>query len=128
MGRNTANFDDVSRTHWATRYIASAAKANVVKGYNKDTYDPSGKTTREQAATIIQRAGKLNTLSDSEVNSILAKLSDGGKISDYARKPVAEIIDANMSSDDRKFNPKNSANRGDVAKMIMGLMIKLGHL
>lgn len=130
MGKDVAPFKDVGSSHWATRFIGAASKSKAITGYTNGNFGPNDKITREQAVAIVQRTGKLNKLNEKQVSARINKLSDGSGIASYARKPVAETLHANMITEVKgnEFKPRAEATRAVIAKMIMGLMIEMGHL
>ncbi len=56
----TQTFTDVSKDHWAYRYIEYAAAQGWIKGYGDGTFLPSGQITRAEAVTVLNRiAGRV---------------------------------------------------------------------
>ncbi len=49
-------FRDVGRAHWAQREIAACVGADIVSGYQDDTYQPALSVSRDQMAVYIARA------------------------------------------------------------------------
>ncbi|MGL4362623.1 MAG: BspA family leucine-rich repeat surface protein [Cellulosilyticaceae bacterium] len=49
------NFTDVSPTHWATPFIASATKQGWLNGYQDNTFKPNKPLTRAEAVIIVNR-------------------------------------------------------------------------
>ncbi len=129
LGNENAAFKDVPNGHWATRYIEAAQRAGAIKGYSATQFMPNNLISREQAVTIVGRAGQLGTLNSQEIEAQLKGYRDGTSISDYARGYFAEAIKRNMIADQEgSLQPQQPATRAVIAKMIMALMIRLGYL
>jgi len=50
-----ARFTDVSSTHWAVAQIEALVQANIVSGYEDDTYRPSDPVNRDAMAVFVAR-------------------------------------------------------------------------
>ena len=50
-----ASFPDVPENHWASKYIAKAAKLGWIKGYKDGTFRPKNNITRAEAMTLVNR-------------------------------------------------------------------------
>ena len=49
-------FSDVSRTHWANKYISKASEFGLVSGYGSGKFGPNDSVTYEQVLTMVVRA------------------------------------------------------------------------
>lgn len=49
-------FDDVSSSAWYAKYIRAAYDADVVNGYDSDTFGPANELTRAEAAVMVSNA------------------------------------------------------------------------
>ena len=58
--KRSAAFSDVSDSHQASGYIASAAEAGIIKGYQNGTFRPDETVTRGQMAIFLSRVFQLN--------------------------------------------------------------------
>ncbi|ERN51802.1 N-acetylmuramoyl-L-alanine amidase [Alkalihalophilus marmarensis] len=52
-------FTDVSRSHYASGYIATGSEMGLIAGRTSTTFDPSGHVTRAEMAVFLQRAFNL---------------------------------------------------------------------
>jgi hypothetical protein len=48
-------FPDVSRSHWAARYVAAAEEMGLVKGYPDGTFRPNQKISRAEGIMVLAR-------------------------------------------------------------------------
>lgn len=58
---SAAEFNDVSKTHWAYGYITEMQEAGLVNGVGKGKFNPSGKLTRVQFLAMAVRLLEQNT-------------------------------------------------------------------
>ncbi|MBR0088747.1 MAG: S-layer homology domain-containing protein, partial [Clostridia bacterium] len=75
--------------------------------------------TREQVATILYRY--MDEPSVSGANSILSRFSDSGRISTFAKTPVAWAVKNEIISGmaDGRVAPTEGASRAQIASIIM---------
>lgn len=59
-------FFDVSKTHWANKYVSKAAELGIVNGYGNGNFGPSDQVSYEQAVTMIIRASGLEDVAIAE--------------------------------------------------------------
>lgn len=101
-----------------SKYVVAAYKLGIVKGISESEYAPKSNITREQIATMIQRAiGKME-LSDSEPST--AAFADDKMISWWAREGVYFCREDKLVQGigGNKFLPKGYATREQVVKII----------
>ena len=111
-------FSDVSAGQWYSDAIAWAAENDVVNGVGNGKFDPDGKITREQMATILFRyAGSLGA--DTSKRAELSGYPDGAQTaawaSDAVQWAVAEKI---INGSDGKLLPQGNATRAQVATIL----------
>ena len=115
-------FPDVPEGNVLKQHIERAAAAGIVSGYSEDgTFKPNDKITREQMASIVDRA-----LAYKKVSRISAELSfvDTHEIHPIFKTAVSNnvffgIIRGNTLKDGRtQFAPKQFATRGQAAAFI----------
>lgn len=81
-------FSDVSVDRWSARFVNAVKKANLMEGTSDTTFDPAGKVTVEQLATVFARAWKLDVTSTTV----------SGNVSEWAKGFVAAAIKAGLIS------------------------------
>lgn len=136
---NVNSFLDVvpgSRTStWSYEEIETAARAGIIHGMSDRVFNPGGRITREEAATMITRTLNLKT---SEINDkLIAKLSktfvDGPSISRYALPGVDAVysakIMAGQPADPKNkklfvFNPQANLTRAEAGQIMVNILKK----
>ena len=116
-GKNT--FSDVPNGQWYTKAVAWAAENGIVGGVGNNRFDPDGKITREQMATILFRYAQKKGI-DTSKRGDLNTFPDGSKTASWAKEAmqwtVAEKI---IGGSDGKLLPQGSATRAQVATILM---------
>ena len=117
-------FTDVPNGKWYTDAVAWAAENGVVNGVDAAHFEPDGRVTREQIATILFRyAEKHGYRTDARLNG-LELFYDEGYVSEYAyealRWATAEGLIGGSAEDSRLLlDPDGSATRAQVATILM---------
>ena len=119
----TNDFADVPNGQWFTQAVAWAAKNGIVTGVGNNKFDPEGKLTREQLATILFRYSKLQEL-DTSARAEFSKFEDGGKVQSWSKEAVqwavAEGIIGGTSENGKLYlDPQGNATRAQVATILM---------
>lgn len=115
------SFKDVPASHWGYRYIASAASKGIVNGISAQMFNPDGKITRQDMATICYRVLASKGIATDSANA--KKFMDAGEISDYAKTAVDVLSSLGIinGKGDGIFAPDNFATRAEAAKIIHSL-------
>ncbi|MGM9524109.1 MAG: leucine-rich repeat protein [Faecousia sp.] len=112
-------FSDVPNGQWYTDAVAWAAANGVVNGVGNNRFDPEGKITREQMATILYRYAEKKGI-DTSKRAELGAFPDAKQVSAYAKDTmqwaVAEKI---INGSDGKLLPQGDATRAQVATILM---------
>ncbi len=116
-------FADVPEGQWYTRAIAWAAEQGIVSGVGKGLFEPDGKVTREQMATILYRYARQNGLDVTTPSDVLQTFPDADKISAYAIDPLSWTVHQGIIGGTREGNtlfldPQGSATRAQVAAIL----------
>lgn len=116
-------FSDVPDGLWYSQAVAWAAEQGVVTGVGKGNFDPEGKITREQLATILFRYSKTADR-DTSARTSLAHFPDAASVSSYAedalRWAVAEgLINGIQNGSTVYLAPQGNATRAQVAAILM---------
>ena len=111
-------FRDVAAGQWYTDAITWAAENDVVNGVGDGRFDPEGKLTREQMATILFRyAGSLGA--DTSKRAELSGYPDGGKTADWASDALQwAVAEGIINGSEGKLLPQDSATRAQVATIL----------
>ncbi len=116
-GKNT--FSDVPNGQWYTDAVAWAAANGVVNGVGNNRFDPEGKITREQMATILYRYAEKKGI-DTSKRAELGAFPDANQVSAYAKDPVQwAVAEKIINGSDGKLLPQGDATRAQVATILM---------
>lgn len=117
VGQKRADFIDTGR-HWAGAAIKAVSDAGLMNGIGGKYFAPDETVTREQLATVLARAQKL------QVGSVETLFKDDEMIAGWARESVYAARNAGVVAGypNGNFGPKDVASRGQVAEMLFRLM------
>ncbi len=112
------SFDDVAENHWGYKYIASAAREDIVQGINEKQFNPNGNITRQDMAVICHRMLKKLDIEIEKTKN--TEFDDDSVISDYAKEAVKSLADAGIinGKGENLFEPEAFATRAEAAKII----------
>ena len=112
-------FSDVDGKMYYAKAIAWAKSTGVVNGFaGTDQFGPDDNITREQfAAMLANYAQKRGATLPSDVDGILAGISDGPSTSDWAKASVAWAVENEVMGRGGFVNPFGTASRAEVAAM-----------
>lgn len=124
---NITSFNDVPSNEWFYPYVGTAHKYGIINGVTKEKFNPHGTITVEEACLMAERAASLcgiqNSLSDSEVNSVLSKYSDYKKISEWAKKGVAFCCkNGFLDTTSGKISPTTHIKRDEAAFLLYNIL------
>ncbi|MBQ7475438.1 MAG: S-layer homology domain-containing protein [Clostridia bacterium] len=114
-----SGFSDVPAGEWYTDAVAWAKETGVVKGITATTFEPDGKITREQLATMLFRFSSSAPVSVPE-RADLTPFSDDEKVSDWANEPLEWAVEAGLikGTDGNRLAPEGDATREQFAAII----------
>jgi hypothetical protein len=125
----TADFKDVKKADWFHDYVASSQKEKIVVGMEDGTFRPDDLITKEQMAAVVSRAMVNKRKYEYPQNEMdyLAFIKDRDNVSEWARKEAALSIKERMLeiSSDSQLNPQSSVTRGEAARTLYRLFLKL---
>lgn len=110
------SFKDIDLGSWYSAYVASAAAAGIVNGFEDGTFGPDMAITRQDAALMIYRAlSKKVTLSVG-----YTFFTDDRDISLYASGAIRTLGDLGIVSgnENKQFKPNNPITRAEIATLI----------
>jgi hypothetical protein len=125
-------FKDVQASAWYNGYVKTVLENNIVTGYDKVTFAPEDKITREQAMLMIANAMKITglqlNLQAQEAGQLLRKFGDGDLVSEWARASIAICLDAGIVTGKKgnRLEPKEFISRAEVAVLVQRLLQKSG--
>ena len=122
-------FKDVPQNHWANRTIASAVNNGYMAGYPNHTFKPNENLSRAEAFAIM--ANGINCpMDDCKADEILSRYNDGNAVPNWAKVPVAKVLDQGGISDFPSPNtiaPNRDASRAEVASMLENVRVAMGY-
>ena len=114
-----ADFKDVPAGEWYAEPVIWAKDNGVVLGVSADRFDPDGKITREQLATMLYRYadGKNVYVGDRDD---LSAFKDKNKVSDWAKDPVQWAVAAGLIAGvtSTTIEPGSDATREQFATIL----------
>jgi hypothetical protein len=117
-GTTPAVFTDVPEDAWYFADVTALAEAGILTGYGDGRFGPDDKISREQMATIIDRAlaAKGVALKDTRVFD----LTDQNAASSYAKTSIEKLYGAGVINGmgDGNFAPKATATRAQACVIL----------
>lgn len=119
----TCSFADVPGDDWSYSYVASAVKANLVKGIDDSNFGRGYQISRQDACVLLYRA-----VSDKLTDGTAKEFTDAGEISDYAIEAVNAVSSMGLVNgmEDGSFKPTNVMTRAEAAKLLYELCKVIG--
>ena len=111
----SCDFPDMQEGHWAYKYVASAANAGIITGYDTGDFGTGRNITRQEIAAMAARTGlQFPRLSQP------ADFTDQTEIGQWAIASVQTMQTANIINgfEDGSFKPNDNATRAQAAKII----------
>ena len=122
-GENT--FTDVPDGTWYTGAVAWAAANGIVGGVGNGKFDPEGRITREQMATLLFRYAQKKGI-DTSKRGNLNSFPDSGKVSSWAKDALRwAIAEKIITGSDGYLLPQGNATRAQVAALLMRFVNKI---
>lgn len=104
---------------WYMDPVAWAASKSIVMGVGGGRFDPDGKITREQLATILYRYS-FDKGFDMSAKSDFAGFPDKERISGWARDAYSWAVGAGLiTGNEGRLDPQGNATRAQVATILM---------
>lgn len=133
LGLNTVTggtyFNDVNGSDWFSGVVGAAVKANIINGYEDNTFRPNQSITREELAAMVVRAldyaGAKPDVSSDRQAELLAKFKDANQIV-WGQQELAQAIEAGIVDGitDNTIAPRSQATRAQSAAMLKRLLTK----
>ncbi|MBQ3641334.1 S-layer homology domain-containing protein, partial [bacterium] len=126
---SSTHFSDVPSSHWASRSIASAVDNGMMAGYPNNTFKPNQSITRAEVYSIL--AKNINCpMDECRADEILSQYADGNTVPNWARVPVAKVLDKGGITDfpnPNHISPNKDASRAEVASMMENVRVSMGY-
>lgn len=116
----TTPFNDVTQADYYFPYAVWANDNGIVAGVGNKLYNPSGKITREQMATILYRYAKFAGYDISYTQEKYDSFPDTSKVSAYAAEPLKwATAHGVISGTSGTLSPQSMATRAQVAQIFL---------
>ena len=115
-------FTDVKAGKYYSDAVIWAKNNNIVNGVSEGKFDPGGKITREQLATMLYRYAEFKGL-DTRVKGDLSKFPDADKVHSYAKNALTWATDKGLitgvkSGNKDMLDPRGNATREQFATIL----------
>lgn len=127
--KDGVRFEDVKDGDWYAPYIKTAYHYGIINGVSEHLFNPEGKVTAEEAATMIMRAATLcgmqTDLDKAAASDILEKFEDCEAIADWSVSSVGFCVkEGILESTQQKIGPREKLTRDVIAVMIYKMLGK----
>ncbi len=122
-------FSDVPSHFWANKAINNAVTAGLMAGYPDNTFKPNQPVSKTEAMTILSK-GINCPMDDCKADSILSQYCDGKNVPNWAKIPVAKVLEAGALQDNPQpnlINPQKDASRAELASMLQNVRVAIGY-
>ncbi|TYP73301.1 S-layer homology domain-containing protein [Paenibacillus methanolicus] len=122
-GYTSSTFSDVKSGDWHLPYVAWAAEQNIVKGNEKQQFQPNARISREEMAVMLKRFADATGVA-LPTTSGAASFADQARISAWAVEAVSALSQAGLvaGKGNGAFDPQGGATRAEAAKVAAILM------
>ncbi|MCW3795755.1 S-layer homology domain-containing protein [Paenibacillus sp. LS1] len=117
-------FNDVDSEQWYANALITAGSKGLVNGFADGSFHPDGQITREQMATMLDRALNLMKLPNDQLTGAAPSFTDASNISNWSSDAVARLVETGivMGMNGGTFAPQENATRAQSTVMLMRLM------
>ena len=111
-GASSSKFSDVAAGSWYAPYVAWGVENGLINGVSDTYFDPNGRITRQDMATLISRYADFAKFELPQTVTPV-EFADGADIASYAKDAVAEMQKAGIinGKDANRFAPEENATR-----------------
>ena len=115
-GTYPTQFSDVEADAWYAKAVSWASEAGIVTGTSDTTFDPEGKISREQIATMLYRYAGNGATAD---QAVLDAFVDGDEVSEWAAKEMAWAVEHGYMNGrgNNDLQPQGTATRAEIAAL-----------
>ena len=116
IGAYPTQFSDVDGLAWYAKAVSWATEAGIVNGTSATTFDPEGKVSREQIATMLYRYAGNGAQADA---AVLDAFVDGAQVSDWAKNAMAWAVEEGHMNGkgNNDLDPQGTALRCEIAAL-----------
>ena len=116
IGAYPTQFSDVDGLAWYAKAVSWATEAGIVNGTSETTFDPEGKISREQIATMLWRYAGNGATAD---QAVLDAFVDGDEVSEWAADEMAWAVEHGYMNGrgNNDLQPQGTATRAEIAAL-----------
>ena len=116
IGAYPTQFSDVDGLAWYAKAVSWATEAGIVNGTSDTTFDPEGKISREQIATMLYRYADNGATAD---QAVLDQFVDGDEVSEWAANEMAWAVEHGYMNGrgNNDLQPQGTATRAEIAAL-----------
>lgn len=119
-------FSDVQTNAWYAPYVYAAYKAEMINGYEDNSFRPENEINREEAATMLVKSLEKNNISISD-DRLNKNFADENDISEYAIGYVDKLYTMSLINGDENnmFRPLDYLTRAEAMQMVWNVLLKI---
>lgn len=119
----STRFEDVPVGAYYTPYVAWANENGIVQGKKNRLYDPTGETTRSEAATVLYRYASYvgEDVSGGTDSTVLEQFSDHAELAQWMQAPLAYAVEERIINGKASgvIAPTAVASRAEMSVIFM---------
>ncbi len=117
-------FSDVDASTPYAKEIGIAAKLGLIKGKLNGAFDPNGTLTRQEMASIMEKAMKISGYAATADQSVLQVYKDQNKISTYAANAMAIMVEQGIlvGKSATKLDPLSNVTKAQATAAAMRML------
>ncbi|WP_339786469.1 InlB B-repeat-containing protein [Paenibacillus sp. FSL R7-0313] len=117
-------FNDVDSEQWYANALITAGSKGLVNGFADGSFHPDGQITREQMATMLDRALNLMKIPNDQLTGTTPSFTDASNILNWSSDAVARLVETGIvkGMNGGTFAPQENATRAQSTVMLMRLM------
>lgn len=113
---STLGFKDVDKKGWYMKYIRTAKKYGIIKGYTDGTFKPNNTVTKAEAAVMTLNAAK--TMKGAIVSYCTSKPYYDVDLYTWYTDAACYIHDFELTDDGQYFSPNSLFTRGEMIQLL----------
>ena len=113
--QSAVGFSDVAKGSWEHEQIATALSAGYISGYEDGKFRPDREISREEAASVLNRALKLEPNAEAA-----AKFTDANRFANWSKGAVGALAQKGFLTgfEDGTFRPSQSMTRAEAVVIL----------
>ncbi len=118
VGNKNVSFSDVDKASWYYKYVESAVKSGIVKGYEGNIFKPQNNITRFEAFSILS-----NFVRSESYNSVQLKFSNSNSIPTWVNSAIRNLTASGViENTSDTINGNEYITRSEMIRMLDKVM------